>query len=73
MAIKVKTKDLGPNRFYITVTTESWREDQEFKDWMDEYCPDCMCIKRDNWGSRAYWEVRGGEKRHQMLILLRWS
>lgn len=73
MTIKIKSKDLGPNRFYITVATDSWHEDLEFKEWMDQHCPDCMYIKRENFGEKGFWEVRGGEMRLQSLILLRWS
>jgi hypothetical protein len=73
MAIKIKSKDLGPNRFYITVTTDSWQEDNMFKEWMSKNCSECMCVKREQWGSRGFWEVRGGEMRLQLLIMLRWS
>ena len=70
--MKVVSKDIGPQRWLLILKSKDYNEEVAFKDWMDEHCPECMCVKRFN-DADPFWEVRGGEPRTQTLILLRWT
>jgi hypothetical protein len=71
--MKIRSKDLGTNRWFLTMKSSGYKEDEAFKEWMDRNCPECMYVKRENYGEESYWEVRGGDMRTQTMILLRWS
>jgi len=62
----------GEGRWYMIGRTKNQEEDKAFREWMDKHCPDCMYILRFNSGD-PYWEIRGGDKKWQSLILLRWT
>lgn len=70
--MKVRSNDLGDQRWLLTMHSSGQDEDREFKEWMDKHCSDCMYVKRFNSGD-PYWEVRGGDMRLQTMILLKWS
>ena len=71
--MKFRVKDLGEERWYMIGFSSGGKEDQEFYDWMNIHYPDCMFVKRSNYGDEPYWEIRGGDKRQQTMILLRWN
>lgn len=71
--MKFRVKDLGDERWYMLGFSKDHQEENEFVKWMTIHFPDCMFVKRSNYGDKPFWEIRGGDKRQQTLILLRWS
>jgi hypothetical protein len=72
---KIRVHDLGPQRWHMTVKFESpvvAGIEFEFKKWMADNYPDCLCIHRFNNGD-PYWEVRGGDPMDQAFIAMRWG
>jgi len=69
----IQKHNLGPERWHLTVIIDSWVQNSEFKAWMDENCPECMCVRRFNSGGRPFWEVRGGAQEVMMLIVMTWG
>jgi hypothetical protein len=70
----IKVHDLGQERWHMTIRFDriTATANFEFKKWMAENYPDCLCIHR--WGSGdPYWEVRGGDPIDQAFIAMRWT
>jgi hypothetical protein len=72
MVMKIRSKNLGEERWFLIMKSSGPVEDREFKEWMDKHCSECMYVNRFN-GGDPYWEVRGGDMRQQTMILLKWS
>jgi hypothetical protein len=70
----IKVHDLGQERWHMTIRFDSFTAtvNFEFKKWMAENYPDCLCINRWNNGD-PYWEVRGGDPLDQTFIAMRWG
>lgn len=72
----IRVHDLGPSRWHMIVKFGEDRDNHvvnfEFKHWMAEHYPDCLCIHRFNNGD-PYWELRGGDPSDQAFIAMRWS
>lgn len=66
------SKDLGPERWFMKGYSKDHFEANAFHDWMTKNCPDCLFTHRFNSGD-PYWEIRGGDKKLQTLILLKWQ
>ena len=71
--ISFKSIDVGPGRWLMHVRVQNDGVGREFKNWMQENYPDCMCVHRWNNGDDPYWEVRGGDMSIPMFIKLSWS
>lgn len=71
--MKIRKHDVGYNRWHLTAFSDSYSEDQAFYSWMTENCPECLCVKRSSYGMDPYWEVRGSDTGHMMLIMMRWG
>jgi hypothetical protein len=70
--MRFSVKDLGPERWFMRGYTKNAEEDQAFHTWMTANCSDCLFLNRFNSGD-PYWEIRGGDKKLQTLILLKWQ
>jgi len=71
---KIRVHDLGPQRWHMSISfpASAIVINYEFKKWMSDNYPDCLCIHRLNSGD-PYWEVRGGEQADQAFIAMRWG
>ena len=71
---KIRVHDLGPQRWHMSIwfPASAIVINYEFKKWMSDNYPDCLCIHRWNSGD-PYWEVRGGDQADQAFIAMRWS
>ena len=70
---KIRVHDLGPQRWHMTIRfTDNGTINFEFKQWMNDNYPDCLCIHRFNNGE-PFWEVRGGDPSDQAFIAMRWG
>ena len=74
MSTKIRVHELGPQRWHMTVLFENddGAVNWEFKKWMADNYPDCLCIHRWN-GGEPYWELRGGDPLDQAFIAMRWG
>ena len=73
---KIRVHDLGDDRWHMTIKfdrTDRPPINQEFKQWMQDNYPSCMCQYRFNNGTEPFWELRGGDPMDQIMIALRWS
>lgn len=70
--MQIKRHNIGRQRWHLTIIADNWLENKAFDNWMKEYCPECMCIRRWNSG-QPYWEVRGGDIGQMMMIYMRWE
>lgn len=71
--MRYRSIDVGRDRFLMHIRTSGWQEDNEFKQWMIDNYPECMCVKRDHYGTDPYWEVRGGDTTIPITIKLTWG
>jgi len=71
---KIRVHELGQERWHMTIRFDSFTSTAtfEFKKWMSENYPDCLCIHRWNNGD-PYWEVRGGDPIDQAFIAMWWG
>jgi hypothetical protein len=75
MSTKIRVHDLGPQRWHMTIRFDNIYTNEvnfDFKQWMHENYPDCLCIHRFNNGD-PYWELRGGDPADQAFIAMRWG
>jgi len=66
--MNIRSLNVGTYRWAMYVTAKDWREYNEFKTWMNENFPACMCANR---GPNTF-EVRGTDTGILMTIKLRW-
>jgi hypothetical protein len=71
--MRIRKHDVGPGRWHLTAWSSGGNEDREFWEWMRINCPECMCIKRSQWGTDPHWEIRGSDRGQMMLIMMAWS
>ena len=71
---KMRVHELGPQRWHMSVwfANDDGSVNWEFKKWMADNYPDCLCIHRFNNGE-PYWELRGGDQMDQAFIAMRWG
>ena len=86
--ISINQLDIGDTRWCLIVTLDR-SISNEFKEWLRENCPDCMCnVKQVGFGSSTasvsnylalykkgtiVYEVRGGNPTDAFLIKLCWA
>lgn len=66
--------NIGPHRWHVDVYGRNMAELLEFKSWLQENYPNCMCKRIVNqFNGNAYYEVRGSDIGAITTIKLTWG
>jgi hypothetical protein len=73
--VKIRSKNLGEQRWLCLCTIFSFAELREFRRWLNDTLPDSKLssVVREGPGEVVTCEVRGGDLAAQTLLLMVWN